>query len=87
MHTHTQVEQLSKTNERGTSIHKEFEECLLISHYMAMRAACEGLSQAQDKIVAKLSVSLLRHTKIIPVDKAFYEAGIYCKVHCECMTI
>ncbi|KAL5460471.1 hypothetical protein EMCRGX_G033922 [Ephydatia muelleri] len=73
------VEQLSKTNERGTSIHKEFEECLLISHYMAMRAACEGLSQAQDKIVAKLSVSLLRHTKIIPVDKAFYEAGIYCK--------
>ena len=34
----------------------------------------------QEPLAAKLSVSLLRHSDIIPVDKAFYEAGIDCKV-------
>lgn len=29
-------------------------------------------------MITKLSVSLLRHSDIIPADKAFYEAGIYC---------
>ncbi|VEL39877.1 unnamed protein product [Protopolystoma xenopodis] len=31
------------------------------------------------KIAAKLSISLLRHSDIIPADKAFYEAGINCR--------
>lgn len=31
-------------------------------------------------MAAKLSISLLRHTEIIPADKAFYEAGIAAKV-------
>ncbi len=34
----------------------------------------------QISIAAKLSVSLLRHTELIPADKAFYEAGLACKV-------
>lgn len=29
---------------------------------------------------AKLSVSLLRHTELVPADKAFYEAGLACRV-------
>lgn len=34
----------------------------------------------QDTVAAKLSISLLRHTDLIPADKAFYEAGIAAKV-------
>lgn len=59
--------------------HREFEQHLLITHYLATRAACLGLPQLEP-LAAKLSVSLLRHTDIIPADKAFYEAGQNCKV-------
>lgn len=34
----------------------------------------------QISIATKLSVSLLRHTELVPADKAFYEAGLACKV-------
>lgn len=34
----------------------------------------------QDIVAAKLSISLLRHTELIPADKAFYEAGTAAKV-------
>lgn len=34
----------------------------------------------QMSIAAKVSVSLLRYTELIHVDKAFYEAGQACKV-------
>lgn len=34
----------------------------------------------QSAVAAKLSVSLLRHTELIPADKAFYEAGLSCRV-------
>lgn len=34
----------------------------------------------QVTIATKLSVSLLRHTALIPADRAFYEAGLACKV-------
>ena len=30
----------------------------------------------QEGLAAKLSIALLRHTDIIPADKAFYEAGM-----------
>ena len=32
-----------------------------------------------DTQIAKISTSLLRHTEIIPADKAFYEAGMACR--------
>lgn len=34
----------------------------------------------QDTLAAKLSISLLRHSDIVPCDKAFYEAGVAAKV-------
>ena len=34
----------------------------------------------QETLCAKISVSLLRYSDIIPCDKAFYEAGMACKV-------
>ena len=55
---------------------------LLIAHYYAIRSAGLG-HKSLESVAAKLSVSLLRHTDIIPADKAFYEAGIMCKASVE----
>ena len=54
---------------------EDFKLLLLISHYCALRAACQS-QRALKEVAAKLSVSLLRHSDIIPADKSFYEAGI-----------
>uniref|UniRef100_A0A8C0FR79 Intraflagellar transport protein 172 homolog n=1 Tax=Bubo bubo TaxID=30461 RepID=A0A8C0FR79_BUBBB len=72
-------ENLVKSSEANTPAHEEFETMLLISHYYATRSAAQGVKQL-DAVAAKLSVSLLRHTELIPADKAFYEAGMAAKV-------
>lgn len=38
-----------------------------------------GVAQL-DRIVAKISVALLRYTDILPPDRTFYQAGLQCKV-------
>lgn len=50
-----------------------------IAHYYAVRAACMDVASLE-LIVMKVSIALLRFSDIIPVDKAFYEAGIHAKV-------
>ena len=83
-----QFENVSKTVEAGSSQHLEFESLLLIAHYYATRSAAMS-QKSLDSIATKLSVALLRHTDIIPADKAFYEAGMMCRVslvfdlHCK----
>ncbi len=72
------VEELSSTAEAGSLHHREFEQHLTISHYLATRAAFQGVDQLKT-LVAKLSTSLLRHTDVVPADKAFYESGLHCK--------
>merc|ERR1719471_231063 len=57
---------------------RDFNLLLLISHYYATRAATEPHKQLSE-ISTKILISLLRHTDIIPADKAFYEAGIACR--------
>ncbi|XP_062344303.1 intraflagellar transport protein 172 homolog isoform X2 [Cinclus cinclus] len=71
-------ENLVKSSEANTLAHEEFERMLLISHYCATRSATQGLKQL-DTMAAQLSISLLRHTDLLPADKAFYEAGIAAK--------
>ncbi|XP_069742704.1 intraflagellar transport protein 172 homolog isoform X3 [Narcine bancroftii] len=71
-------ENLVKSSEAHSASHEEFEQMLLIAHYYTTRAASLGVSQL-DMIAAKLSISLLRHTDVIPADKAFYEAGMAAK--------
>lgn len=70
---------MSKGSEANTPPHEFFETMLLIAHYYATRSAAMGHDQLKQTAV-KLAVSLLRHTDFIPADKAFYEAGILCKV-------
>ncbi|XP_039387206.1 intraflagellar transport protein 172 homolog isoform X2 [Mauremys reevesii] len=71
-------ENLVKSSEANTPAHEEFETMLLISHYYATRSAAQGVKQL-DVVAAKLSISLLRHTELVPADKAFYEAGTAAK--------
>lgn len=52
-----------------------FELLLLIAHYYGTRAACREVPSLQ-AVGIKISVAILRYTEIIPVDKAFYEAGM-----------
>ena len=70
------VESMSETS--ASDALKDFNLLLLISHYYAIRSATEPHKQLSE-ISTKILVSLLRHTEIIPADKAFYEAGMACK--------
>uniref|UniRef100_A0A672FWM1 Intraflagellar transport protein 172 homolog n=1 Tax=Salarias fasciatus TaxID=181472 RepID=A0A672FWM1_SALFA len=69
---------LSRSSELNSSSHQEFEQMLLIAHYCATRSAAKGVEQLTSMAV-RLSVSLLRHTDLVPADKAFYEAGLDCR--------
>ncbi|XP_025050082.1 intraflagellar transport protein 172 homolog [Alligator sinensis] len=71
-------ESLVKSSEANTPAHEEFENILLVCHYYATRSAAQAVKQL-DIVAAKLSISLLRHTELIPADKAFYEAGTAAK--------
>nr|XP_025839786.1 intraflagellar transport protein 172 homolog isoform X1 [Vulpes vulpes] len=72
-------ENLVKSSEVNSPAHEEFETMLLIAHYYATRSAAQSVKQLET-VAARLSVSLLRHTQLLPADKAFYEAGIAAKV-------
>lgn len=70
---------MSQSDDANSAQHEEFETLMLIAHYYAVRAASLPHSPLET-VAAKVSISLLRHTDIIPADKAFYEAGVMCKV-------
>lgn len=72
------VDEMSKSPEADGPNHKEFKQHLLVTHYLATRAAFQGVEQL-DQLVAKLSVSLLRHINCVLADKAFFEAGTFCR--------
>uniref|UniRef100_A0A7N8X2V0 Intraflagellar transport protein 172 homolog n=1 Tax=Mastacembelus armatus TaxID=205130 RepID=A0A7N8X2V0_9TELE len=73
-------ENLIKSSEANSPAHEDFEQMLLTVHYYATRSAAKGVEQLSCLFIAtKLSVSLLRHTELIPADKAFYEAGLACR--------
>ncbi|MEQ2256463.1 hypothetical protein ILYODFUR_024390, partial [Ilyodon furcidens] len=71
-------ENMSKSAEANSPAHEDFEQMLLIAHYLATRSAAKGVEQLLS-VAAKVSVSLLRYTELIHADKAFYEAGLACK--------
>ncbi|XP_057208125.1 intraflagellar transport protein 172 homolog isoform X2 [Triplophysa rosa] len=71
-------ENLTKSSEANSPAHEEFEQMLHVAHYYATRSAAKGIDQLSP-VAAKLSISLLRHTELIPADKAFYESGLAAK--------
>lgn len=72
-----QLTQSMKAESRDDTdeIHVRFEQLLLVAHYYATRAACREVPSLH-QIAVKISVAILRYTEFIPVDKAFFEAGM-----------
>ena len=74
---HELTENIAKeASQEALHAQDDFNLLLLISHYLATRSACQT-QKALQEMAAKLSVSLLRHSDVIPADKAFYEAGVH----------
>ena len=70
---------MTQSADANSPQHEEFDNMLLVAHYYANRSAAMS-NKSMELIVTKLSVAMLRHIDIIPADKAFYEAGMACKV-------
>ncbi|XP_046396687.1 intraflagellar transport protein 172 homolog [Ischnura elegans] len=74
------TDSMRKDDEMEAEMKTEFEGYLLASHYSAMHSAFSALDpQKYSTLISKLSVSLLRHTNVVPTDKAFYIAGMDAK--------
>ncbi|XP_068142396.1 LOW QUALITY PROTEIN: intraflagellar transport protein 172 homolog [Drosophila tropicalis] len=66
----------SSSSETGQSAFSvSVQQFLLIAHYYAVRSACREVPSLQP-VALRLSLALLRHTDILPVDKGFFEAGM-----------
>jgi intraflagellar transport protein 172 len=74
-----ETEAMKTSSDAGSAVHDDFDTLLVISHYYAARCAYKEV-KTLDHLVAKLSTSLLRHTDTVPADKAFFEAGVDCRV-------
>lgn len=62
----------SDTNEK---MRLSYDQLLLIAHFYATRAACREVPSLH-QIAVKISVAMIRYSDVIPVDKAFFEAGM-----------
>jgi len=56
---------------------EEFEKLLWISHLTAAKDTAEERSSPDSR--RKLAISLLRYIRVLPADKAFYDAGMCCR--------
>ncbi len=50
-----------------------------MAHYLSLQVVANA-NEGMKELSVKLSLALLRHTDIIPADKAFYLAGMACNV-------
>jgi intraflagellar transport protein 172 len=71
------VDNLEAQIEKTNPIYVEFYRFLQITHLLAMKTEVQKLGLKN--VMAKLTTSLLRYTKDIRADKAFYDAGTACR--------
>lgn len=72
------VDNLALSYDEGNPIFREFNEYLLINHFLLLKMECES-NPSLTNVYCRLCVSLLRYTKIIRPDKAFLDAGNSCR--------
>lgn len=65
----------TESDDANETTFDHFEKLLLIAHYYTTRAACREIPSLQS-IAVRISVAILRYTEFIPIDKAFFEAGM-----------
>jgi len=71
------VENLETQVEKSNPIYVEFFRFLMITHLLTMKQEC-GKHSLQN-VQAKLTSCLLRYTKEIRADKAYFDAGEACR--------
>lgn len=66
---------------QGSIDDSTFEQYLLITHFLVLKRALTNLVDFNGvtELLCKLTISLLRYTDILRVDKFFYEAGLVAK--------
>jgi len=68
---------------RAQSVDKQLdadmEELLMASHYQYLLLHSKSLGLKD--IAAKCSITLIKYPYVIPMDKAFYQAGVSCREH------
>lgn len=69
---------LEGTSDPNSPVVQEFNKYLTIAHLANLKFVYEARPGAQ-KLLHKLSVSLLRYCEFIRLDKLYYEAGIQCQ--------
>ena len=72
------VDNLALSYDEGNPIFKEFNEYLLINHFLLLKIECEA-NPGVSGVYTRLCISLLRYTKVVRADKAFLDAGNACK--------
>jgi intraflagellar transport protein 172 len=65
--------------DRRSNVYQQMESFLWVSHYYVNKLVFQALPSLE-QLAAKTSVSLLRYCGLVPVERAFYEAGILCRV-------
>ncbi|KAG8304547.1 hypothetical protein J6590_091435 [Homalodisca vitripennis] len=70
------TEGMTSGSDAGSATHYEFRILLLIAHYCALRVVLASI-KGMAGLAANISCALLRHSDVIPADKAFYEAGMH----------
>ena len=71
------VQNLEDQVERNNPIYVEFYRFLVITHLLGMKTDCQ--KHQLTNVLAKLNSCLLRYTKEIRADKAYYDAGNACR--------
>ncbi|XP_031636976.1 intraflagellar transport protein 172 homolog isoform X2 [Contarinia nasturtii] len=65
----------AESSDNNDKMRLSYDQLLLIAHYYATRAACREVPSLH-QIAVKISIALIRYSDVIPVDKAFFEAGM-----------
>jgi len=71
------IENLERQVARNNPIHVEFFRYLVITHLQLMKQDCQ--KHQLKNVLAKLTACLLRYTKEIRADKAYFDAGTSCR--------
>ena len=74
---HKLVMNLEEQVERNNPIYIEFYRFLVITHLLGMKSECQKHQLVN--VLAKLNSCLLRYTKEIRADKAYFDAGSACR--------
>jgi intraflagellar transport protein 172 len=74
---HKLIENLENQVDKSNPIFIEFYRFLVITHLLTMKSECS--KQGLKTVSAKLTSCLLRYTKEIRADKAYFDAGTACR--------